>query len=150
MRSQGKAEERLHHLASEGHDAWDQLPTIAAPTLVIHGSDDRLNPTANAPLLAERISGAELYIVLGGRHGYFEEFRKAASRVVLGFLARIRCSCPHGASYIQTSGVDEVALHRVVQYTWNHVIEDLHPADGSDEVSQELSEPRSPRHQSSH
>ena len=65
MRSQGKAEERLHHLASEGHDAWDQLPTIAAPTLVIHGSDDRLNPTPNAPLLAERISGAELYIVQG-------------------------------------------------------------------------------------
>ena len=54
--------ERLHYLASEGHDAWDQLPTIAAG---IHGSDDRLNPTANAPVLAERISGAELYIVQG-------------------------------------------------------------------------------------
>jgi pimeloyl-ACP methyl ester carboxylesterase len=80
--------ERLHYLASEGHDAWDQLPSIAAPTLVIHGSDDRLNPTANAPLLAERISGAELYIVQGGRHYYFEEFREEASRVVLGFLAR--------------------------------------------------------------
>jgi pimeloyl-ACP methyl ester carboxylesterase len=80
--------ERLHYLASEGHEAWDQLPTSAAPTLVIHGSDDRLNPTANAPLLAERIPGAELYIVQRGRHGYFEEFREEASRVVLGFLAR--------------------------------------------------------------
>jgi len=75
--------ERLHYLASEGHDAWDQLPAIAAPTLVIHGSDDRLNPTANAPLLAERIPGAELYIVQGGRHAYFEEFREEASRVVI-------------------------------------------------------------------
>lgn len=80
--------ERLHYLASEGHDAWDQLPSIAAPTLVIHGSDDRLNPTANAPRLAERIPGAELYIVRGARHYYFEEFREEASRVVLGFLAR--------------------------------------------------------------
>lgn len=80
--------QRLHYLASEGHDSWDLLPTIKAPTLVIHGSDDRLNPTANAYLLAERIPGAELYIVEGGRHGYFVEFREEASRVVNEFLAR--------------------------------------------------------------
>jgi pimeloyl-ACP methyl ester carboxylesterase len=79
---------RLHYQASEGHDAWDLLPTITAPTLVIHGSEDPLNPTANAPLLAERVPGAELYLVHGGRHGYFQEFREEASRVVLGFLAR--------------------------------------------------------------
>jgi 3-oxoadipate enol-lactonase len=80
--------QRLHYLASEGHDSWDLLPTIKAPTLVIHGSDDQLNPTANAYLLAERIPGAELYIVEGGRHGYFVEFREEASRVVNEFLAR--------------------------------------------------------------
>ncbi|HEY6540569.1 MAG TPA: alpha/beta fold hydrolase [Ktedonobacteraceae bacterium] len=80
--------QRLHYLASEGHDSWDLLPTIKAPTLVIHGSDDRVNPTANAYLLAERIPGAELYIVEGGRHGYFVEFREEASRVVNDFLAR--------------------------------------------------------------
>ena len=57
--------QRLHYLASEGHDAWDLLPTIKAPTLVIHGSQDVVNPTANAPLLAQRIPGAELYIVAG-------------------------------------------------------------------------------------
>lgn len=79
---------RLHYLASEGHDAWDLLPIIKAPTLVIHGSDDRVNPTANAPLLASRIPNAELYIVQGGRHGYFLEFREEASRVVNDFLAR--------------------------------------------------------------
>ena len=125
MRSQGKAEERLHHLASEGHDAWDQLPTIAAPTLVIHGSDDRLNPTANAPLLAERISGAELYIVLGaGTATSRSSERRQAASCSASWLG-IRCPCPHGASYTQTSGVEEVALRRAVQYTWNHVIEDL-------------------------
>lgn len=80
--------QRLHYLASEGHDTWDLLPTIKAPTLVIHGSDDQVNPTANAYLLAERIPHAELYIVKGGRHGYFVEFREEAGRVVNEFLAR--------------------------------------------------------------
>lgn len=80
--------QRLHYLASEDHDTWDLLPTIKAPTLVIHGSDDEVNPTANAYLLAERIPHAELYIVESGRHGYFIEFREEASRVVNEFLAR--------------------------------------------------------------
>ena len=80
--------QKLHYQASEGHDSWELLPTIKAPTLVIHGSEDRLNPTANAYLLAERIPNAELYIVNGGRHGYFLEFREEASRAVNEFLAR--------------------------------------------------------------
>ena len=80
--------QRLHYLASEGHDTWDLLPTISAPTLVIHGSEDVVNPTANAYLLADRIPGAELYIVSGGRHGYFIEFREEASRIVTEFLMR--------------------------------------------------------------
>src|SRR5262249_15655553 len=79
---------RLHYQASEGYDAWDLLPGIKAPTLVIHGSEDVVNMTANAYLLAERIPGAELYIVQGGRHGYASEFREEASRVVLDFLIR--------------------------------------------------------------
>ncbi|MFI5268180.1 MAG: alpha/beta fold hydrolase [Chloroflexota bacterium] len=80
--------QRFHYQASEGHDAWKELPLIHAPTLVIHGSEDRVNPAANAPLLAGRIPGAELHIVQGGRHGYFVEFRQEASRVVLEFLAK--------------------------------------------------------------
>lgn len=80
--------QRLHYLASEGHDAWDLLPSIKAPTLVIHGSNDVVNPTANAPLLVSRIPDAELYLVEGGRHGYFIEFREEASRVVNEFLGR--------------------------------------------------------------
>lgn len=80
--------QKLHYQASEGHDTWDLLPTITSPTLVIHGSQDSVNPTANAYLLAERIPNAELYIVEGGRHGYFIEYREEASRVVNAFLAR--------------------------------------------------------------
>lgn len=79
---------QLHYRASEAHDAWDLLPTIAAPTLVIHGSDDRINKTANAELLAARIPGATLHIVQGGRHAYWLEHHAEASRVVLDFLER--------------------------------------------------------------
>jgi pimeloyl-ACP methyl ester carboxylesterase len=78
----------LHFQASEAHDVWDLLPSITAPTLVVHGSDDKINVPANAPLMAERIPGAELHIIAGGRHAYFYEFRAEASRVVLEFLAR--------------------------------------------------------------
>lgn len=74
----------LHYQASEGHDAWDLLPTIRNPTLVIHGSEDELNPF----LLAERIPGAELYLIAGGRHFYPHEFREEAGRVIGELLTR--------------------------------------------------------------
>jgi pimeloyl-ACP methyl ester carboxylesterase len=79
---------RFHLQAVKGHDAWDLLPTIHAPTLVIHGSDDQQVPTANAYLLASLIPGAELSIIQGGRHGFFVEKRAEASRVVNEFLTR--------------------------------------------------------------
>lgn len=78
----------LHYQASEAHDSWDALPQITAPTLVLHGSDDTINVTANAALLASRIPGAELQLIEGARHSYFEEFRAVASRLVLDFLQR--------------------------------------------------------------
>ncbi|MFC5830570.1 alpha/beta fold hydrolase [Nonomuraea insulae] len=80
---------RRHLAASAGHDAWDALPAITAPTLVVHGTDDVFNPAANAPLLAGRIPGAELRMVEGARHAYFEEFRQVASPMVLEFLSRL-------------------------------------------------------------
>jgi 3-oxoadipate enol-lactonase len=76
-----------HLLASNGHDAWDVLPRITAPTLVLHGDRDELNPTANAPLLAERIPGARLHLIAGARHAYFEEFRDVAGPAVREFLS---------------------------------------------------------------
>ena len=80
--------ERLHAQASEQHNSWDLLLSIKAPTLIIHGSDDQVAPVANAHLLAERIPGAELYLVRGGRHMFFIEFRDEVDRVVKEFLAR--------------------------------------------------------------
>ncbi|GAA5210943.1 alpha/beta fold hydrolase [Streptomyces thinghirensis] len=61
-------------------------PRISAPTLVLHGSDDLLNPTANAPLLADRIPDARVHLFPDTRHAYFEEARTHASPLVLDFL----------------------------------------------------------------
>ncbi|MZD03926.1 alpha/beta fold hydrolase [Streptomyces sp. SID5785] len=77
---------RRHLRASARHDAWDALPRIQAPTLVVHGTDDRFNPTANAPLLAGRIPDARQLLVEGGRHAYFEEFADEATPPVVAFL----------------------------------------------------------------
>lgn len=79
---------RRHLRASARHDAWDALPRIKAPTLVVHGTDDAFNPTANAPLLAGRIPDARTLLVPGARHAYFEEFADVATEPVLAFLAQ--------------------------------------------------------------
>ncbi len=80
--------ERLHGIAAQQHDAWDRLPSIAAPTLVLHGADDPVTPVENARLLAERIPDALLEIVPGGRHMFFIEYRRRVDRDVIRFLER--------------------------------------------------------------
>ncbi len=82
----------LHFQCSEAHDAWELLPTIKNPTLVLHGSADRLNPTANAPLIASAIPGAELRMIDGGLHGAYRERAEECNAIVLDFLARRRIS----------------------------------------------------------
>jgi 3-oxoadipate enol-lactonase len=89
---------RRHLAASASHDSWAVLPSITAPTLVVHGTEDVFNPVANAPLLANRIPGARLELISGARHAYFEEYRAVASPLVLGFLAEREKHPPSGHS----------------------------------------------------
>ncbi len=77
---------RGHLVASKDHDAWDALPRITAPTLVLHGDDDVLAPPGNAPLLAGRIPGALMRVFEGARHAYFDECRPESSAWVREFL----------------------------------------------------------------
>lgn len=79
---------RRHLRASARHDAWDALPRITAPALVVHGTDDTFNPTANAPLLTGRIPKARMHLIPGARHAYFEEFADIATPPVLAFLTQ--------------------------------------------------------------
>lgn len=77
---------RRHFAASTAHDGWDALARITAPTLVVHGADDRFNPAANAEIIAGRIPGAEMHLIPGARHAYFDEFREVATPLVVEFL----------------------------------------------------------------
>lgn len=85
-RTMSADETRAHLRVSARHDAWDLLATIASPTLVLHGSDDRMVPTANAPLIAARVPDARLELLDGGRHGFFEEQATEVTPLVRRFL----------------------------------------------------------------
>lgn len=77
----------LRHLrVSSGHDAWDLLPCISAPTLVLHGTDDELVPVSNSELMAAQIPEATVWQRTGGRHGFFDEFADEVSPRVRRFL----------------------------------------------------------------
>jgi 3-oxoadipate enol-lactonase len=73
--------------AAMQHDAWDELPAITAPTLVVHGAADLLVPTENGRLLAARIPGARLTLVPGAGHMLQADAGDAVREAVLTFLA---------------------------------------------------------------
>jgi pimeloyl-ACP methyl ester carboxylesterase len=50
------------------------LRTLTASTLALHGTADRFSPPGNAERLAARIPGADVLLIEGARHAYFEEF----------------------------------------------------------------------------
>ena len=63
------------------HDAWEELPRIACPTLVIGGTDDRIVTGAASQEIAEAIPGSELYLYEGLGHGLYEEAPDFLKRV---------------------------------------------------------------------
>lgn len=75
--------------AIEGWDAWDRLPLIDRPTLILHGTEDRLVAVENASLIAEGIPLAELILLEGVGHVYHSEQAEAADRAVIEFLDRV-------------------------------------------------------------
>src|SRR3989304_3527043 len=59
--------------AMRGHDVAGELGNVTAPTLVLHGTHDRVIAADNARFLAERIPGAELMLIEGAGHVYHWE-----------------------------------------------------------------------------
>ena len=74
--------------AMQSFDAFDRLPELAVPVLVLHGTEDRMVSPANAPILAERIPGAELVLLDGAGHLYHSERAAEADAAVLDFVRR--------------------------------------------------------------
>ncbi|HEY4408386.1 MAG TPA: alpha/beta fold hydrolase [Acidimicrobiia bacterium] len=76
----------LHQaLAVAGHDAYDRLYQVVAPTLVVHGEQDVVVPPANAIVLAERIPDAQLRLWPGAGHMYIID-EPRADRDIARFL----------------------------------------------------------------
>jgi 3-oxoadipate enol-lactonase len=68
--------------AIAGHDTSQRLSGIAAPTLVIHGTDDEMLPIANARLIAEHVPNARLEILDGVGHLFFVEEPERSAALV--------------------------------------------------------------------
>lgn len=70
-----------------GHDAFDDLPTITTPTLVLVGERDFCAPPYFSAELAARIPGAE-FVTLDGGHLIFIERPTLLHNTVEAFIAR--------------------------------------------------------------
>jgi 3-oxoadipate enol-lactonase len=67
-------------------EAYSRIGGIAAPTLVIHGENDRLVPLENAKLIAARIPGAKLAVIPRAGHIFTTDQPDVAHGAILEFL----------------------------------------------------------------
>ena len=65
-----------------GHDTSRRLGEIEAPTLVVHGTEDRLMDVGNGELIARLIPGARLELLEGSGHMFFWEQPERSARLV--------------------------------------------------------------------
>jgi pimeloyl-ACP methyl ester carboxylesterase len=86
--AQHETGERRQWEAMRGFDAYDRLGGVQMPTLILHGTEDRLVAPANAERLAAAIPGAELRWLDGAGHLYHSEQAAAADAAVLDFVGR--------------------------------------------------------------
>jgi pimeloyl-ACP methyl ester carboxylesterase len=68
--------------AVAGHDTNARIGEIAAPTLVIHGSEDEMIPVANGELIASLIPGARLEILDRVGHMFWWEQPERAAELI--------------------------------------------------------------------
>jgi len=77
--------------------AWEadsRLSKVTAPTMVVHGENDRLVPSANGRLIAERIPGAQLVLLPHASHIFMTDQPTAAHHTFLDFLSKQQASNP--------------------------------------------------------
>ena len=72
----------LQSRAVVAHDASARLADITAPTLVVHGTVDRMLPAANAELLAAAIPGARLELLEDVGHLFWWEQPERSAALV--------------------------------------------------------------------
>lgn len=65
-----------------GHDVSERLGEVSVPTLVVHGTEDRMLPPANSRVIAERIPGARLVELEGVGHLFWWEQPERSAELV--------------------------------------------------------------------
>ena len=65
-----------------GHDTSERLGGVTVPTLVIHGTEDRLMELENGELVARLIPGARLEVLEGSGHMFFWEQPERSAQLV--------------------------------------------------------------------
>jgi pimeloyl-ACP methyl ester carboxylesterase len=70
------------------HDAWDVLPTITVPTLIISGDKDQLTPVSVAERMQRAIRGSELVVFPGHTHLVQVEKPREVHAAIDEFLKR--------------------------------------------------------------
>jgi pimeloyl-ACP methyl ester carboxylesterase len=73
--------------AALSHDTYERLGGVGAPTLVVHGTEDRMVAPGNARLLAARIPGAQLRLWDDTGHLFFTD-EPRADHAIAAFLRR--------------------------------------------------------------
>jgi pimeloyl-ACP methyl ester carboxylesterase len=76
--------------AITGHDTYERLSQVSAPTLVITGKEDGLVPPENSVTLAQRIPNADLVILSNASHLFNIELPETTAETVRGFIRRQR------------------------------------------------------------
>lgn len=69
------------------YDGGGRVARIGAPTLIMHGTSDRVVDYRNSELLASRIPNAELCLFPDGGHLFFWEDANTVAKTMIGFLA---------------------------------------------------------------
>ena len=72
--------------AVEAFDASDRLDELTLPSLVMHGTEDRVLPVDNGDLLADCLPNVDYERVDGGSHLFFIENRELVNERVREFL----------------------------------------------------------------
>jgi len=73
--------------AGANFDVSDRVRTIDLPTLVLHGTDDRVLPVENGRRIAEKLPDARLEIIEGAPHMLMIERSKEVNELLEAFLA---------------------------------------------------------------
>ena len=82
--------------AVRSFDVSDRLGRVRVPTLILHGTDDRVVPVENARLLAEKLPNSRLELVDGGSHLFFIEDDESVTDSLLAFLDEQESDAPRG------------------------------------------------------